>query len=315
MLRGARALGATMLRVACLLSVFAACGAAATRPAEPAPAARSPIELTYTGVAGWQITDGHTTVLTDPFFSRQPIPKDPTTPVKGDAALVAKYAPAHADLIVVGHSHFDHLLDAPAVALRTGAQVMGSASTIHYARASGVPDDHLVPVKGGEDYDFGAFSVRAIPSLHSAIGDKHGKGLALGEIIPDGVTLPLTASRFAEGGTLAYLVRLGGHEVLVLDTANFIERELDGLRPDVAIVAPGGRQEIHAYACRLMHALGAPPVVIATHFDEWTKPLADDTKLDDDTRADLAAFTDEIHACAPKTRVIVPEHGVPLQIL
>jgi L-ascorbate metabolism protein UlaG (beta-lactamase superfamily) len=169
-------------------------------------------------------------------------------------------------------------------------------------------------VKGGEDYDFGAFSVRAIPSLHSAIGDKHGTGLGLGSVIPDGVAPPLTSSQFAEGGTLAYLVRVGGHEVLVLDTANFIERELDGLRPDVAIVATGGRQEIHAYACRLMHALGAPPVVIATHFDAWTKPLADDTSIDDDTRADLAAFADEVHACAPKTRVIVPEHGVALQI-
>jgi L-ascorbate metabolism protein UlaG (beta-lactamase superfamily) len=302
-----------MPRLVTIAVLATACGGAATHATGPAPAARAPIELTYTGVAGWQITDGHAIVLTDPFYSRQPIPADPATPVRSDPALVGRYAPARADLIVVGHSHFDHLLDAPAVALRTGAQLMGSDSTIHYARASGVADDHLVPVKGGEDYDFGANSVRVIPSLHSAIGAKHGSGL--GGVIPDGVAPPLTASRFAEGGTLAYLVRIGGHEILVLDTANFIERELDGLRPDVAIVATGARHEIHDYACRLMRALGEPPVVLATHFDAWTVPLADDPAPDDDTRADLDAFTAEIHACAPRTRVIVPQHGVALRIL
>ena len=269
------------------LVLFVACAHA------PAP---KPLVLTYLGVAGWQLeADGHV-VITDPYFSR---PADPDAPLVPDAAAIAAHAPAHADLIVIGHSHFDHLLDAPAVALRTGAQLMGSASTLRVARASHVPDDHLIGVKGGEDFEMAGYSVRVIPSLHSAIGDKH----IFGADIADAPQLPMPAAGYAEGGTFAYLIRIAGRQVLVLDTANFIERELAGLRPDVAIVAPGLRAEIHDYTCRLLHALGDPPVVVATHFDDWHHAPHDDPPDDD-----LQRFVAEIHRCAPNTRAIVPKH-------
>ncbi len=38
---------------------------------------------------------------------------------------------------------------------------------------AGLADDQLVPVKGGEDYAFGAVSVRVVPGLHSALDSKH----------------------------------------------------------------------------------------------------------------------------------------------
>ena len=273
--------------------VLAACAApppAASRP----PAA--PIALTYLGVAGWQLEAGGVVILTDPYLSR---PADPDAPLVPDAAAIAAHVPARADLVAIGHSHYDHLLDAPAVALRTGAQLVGSASTARVARASGVPDDHVITVKGGEDLEFGTYSLRVIPSLHAAIGDKHVFG---GEIAPS-PHLPMPAAGYEEGGTFAYLLRLAGHEVLVLDTANFIERELAGLHPDIAIVAPGGREQIHDYTCRLLAAIGHPPIVLATHFDDWRGPPVDAPPSDD-----LRAFVAEVARCSPGTRVIIPRH-------
>jgi hypothetical protein len=149
------------------------------------------------------------------------------------------------------------------------------------------------------------YSVRVIPSLHSAIGDKHIFGGALTE--PP--TLPMPAASYQEGGTFAYLVRIGGHEVLVLSTANFIERELEGLRPDVAIVATGLRQEVHDYTCRLLHALGDPPLVYANHFDDWKGP-----PVDAPLSEDLEAFIAEVHACSPSTEVVVPKHFDPMTV-
>jgi hypothetical protein len=102
-------------------------------------------------------------------------------------------------------------------------------------------------------------------------------------------------------------VRIAGHEILILDTANFIEREIEGLRPDIAIIAPGLRQEIHDYTCRLLHAIGDPPHVIATHFDDWQGPPTD-APIDDDT----AAFVEEVKRCAPGTDVVVPRHFVAM---
>lgn len=258
--------------------------------------ARSPIALTYLGVAGWQLEAGATTVLVDPYFSR---PADLDGPLVPDEKAIAARAPARAELVMVGHSHVDHVLDAPAVALRTGAQVMGSASTARLARASGVPEDRIVPIKGGEDYAFTGFSVRVVPSLHSALDDKHVMG---GEVAAT-PTLPLRFDEYAEGGTFAYLVRIAGHEVLFLGTANFIEREVEGLRPDVAVIATGLREEVHDYTCRLMRALGEPRLVYANHFDDWRGPAVD-APPDEDMRA----FVAEVRACSPETTVVVPRH-------
>ena len=276
------------------LGGLAAC-TGAPGPLTPRPAGR-PVTLTYLGVAGWQIEGAGRVILTDPYLSR---PTDYERPLVPDAAAIAAHTPAHADLVVVGHSHADHLLDAPAVALRTGAPLIGSVATARVARASGVPDDHLTTIKGGEDFELAGFSVRVIPSLHAAIGDE---GL-FGEPAPGPVKLPMPWSAYIEGGTFGYLFRLAGREILVLDTANFIERELEGLRPDIAIIAPGLREKIHDYTCRLLHALGDPPIVIATHFDDWRGP-----PVDGPMAADLTKFVVEVRQCSPRTRLIIPHH-------
>ncbi len=231
----------------------------------------------------------------DPYFSRP----DLAGPILPDAAAIARHAPRKADLIVIGHSHVDHLLDAPSIARATGAQLLGSVTTAHVARAHGVPDDRIITIKGGEDYEMGGYSVRVIPSLHSALGDKHVFGGALAA--PP--KLPMKFADFEEGGTFIYLVRIAGHQVLISSTANFIERELEGIRPDVAIIATGLRQEIHDYTCRLLRVLGHPPLVYANHFDDWRGPPDDAPPSDD-----LKAFLEEVRRCAPGTRVEIPKH-------
>lgn len=263
-------------------------------PTDPVPP-REPIALTYLGVAGWQLEAGGKTILTDPYFSR---PADPNQPLVPDATAIAARAPAHADLIVVGHSHFDHLLDAPDVAKRTGAELIGSLSTIRVAIASGVPAAQLTGIAGGEDLARQSFSVRVIPSLHSMIGGAD----TLGEIA-ESPQLPMPQAGYRAGGTFGYLFRIAGHEVLVLDTANFVERELAGLHPDIAILAPGLRDQIRDYSCRLVHLLGDPPIVLVTHFDDWHHAPADRP-----ASADVQGFVAELGRCSPRTRVIVPKH-------
>lgn len=275
------------------LAVVLAAGCASTSPTVVAAPVRAPISFTYLGVAGWVIESGDTVVVTDPYLTRP----DRTKPVASDPAAVAAHAPAHADVVLVGHSHVDHLLDAPAVAIRSGATLVGSTSTIRYGRASGVDEDHLQAVKGGEDLERKGYSIRVIPSLHSEVGAAY----LFGEIRAD-VKLPMMVDDFQEGGTLAYLLRIGGHEVVVLDTGNFIERELAGIHPDIAIIAPRLGDTIHDYTCRLLHVLGDPPVVLPTHFDDWKVPPVDGPP------DQLADFTAEVHRCSPATRVIVPRH-------
>jgi len=168
-----------------------------------------------------------------------------------------------------------------------------------------VPDDHLITAKGGEDFEFGAFSLRVIPSLHGPLDHKHAP---LGGLIPRDVKLPLRVDDLPEGGTLAYLIRIAGHELLALDSGNFIERELDGLHPDIVIMVPDMRGEVHDYVCRLLHALDDPPVVYASHFDDWKAPPKDVAP------AELADFTSEVARCSPRTKVIVPKHFAAMRV-
>lgn len=257
--------------------------------------------LTWLGVAGWQLDAGSATMLVDPYYSR---PADLDGPVIPDAAAITARAPARADLIVVGHTHVDHALDVPAVALATGARVIGSESTAHLARASGVPEDRVLAVSGGERIEHGAWSVQVVPSLHSKIGED-----LLGGKLSAAPQLPLNAKDYPEGGTFAYLVRISGHTVLFLGTANFIESEITGLRPDVAVIATGLRERVEDYTCRLMRALGHPPLVYANHFDDWRAPPVD-VAVDDDLRA----FITEVGRCSPETRVVIPRHFTPMTV-
>lgn len=278
-------------------------------------------ELTHFGAANWRITDGRTVVLLDPYFSRirysgkafgtatAPVAKGDSRPVYGpNDTLVSDIATidAHvdrADFIVISHSHFNHCMDTPYIARKTRAAVIGTESTINMARACGVPEDQLYAVHGGEDYEFGALSIKVIPSLHSALSDRHYFD---SDTIPRGIKAPLRLGEYAEGGTLAYLIRFGAHSILMFGSMNYIEREVTGLRPDVALIAAAkARLGIHDYTGRLLRALGCPPHVIATHWDTQSAPYG---ASQDEAYEQAQSFVREVKAVAPETHVVVPRH-------
>jgi len=104
-----------------------------------------------------------------------------------------------------------------------------------------------------------------------------------------------------EGGTLAYLLRLAGYRILWFGSMNYLEREVQALRPDVALIAAARqRLEIHEYTSRLMRALDRPPLVFATHWDEQSLPYGapQDARL-----REVDVFVKEVKAVSPRTRV------------
>ncbi len=297
-------------------SMVAACaGPPASAPAaqrtaaHPVPTAPAAVTLTYLGVAGWELRGGADALLFDPYLSRLPA-RDGMLLVP-DEKVIREHVPlgpGHSRVILVSHSHYDHLLDVPTIAKATGAEVVGTESTANVARAAGVAVGSLLVVHGGETFDVGPFSVHPIRALHSLTGQPT-------DTIGGDVTWPMKAEAFAEGGTLQYLVRFAGRSILFLGTANLVESELAGLRPDVAIVAVGLREKVPDYSCRLMRALGQPPLVLTNHFDAHREPLGpSQMHIGEEGRKDLASFADEVHACAPETKVVVPTHFEPIAI-
>jgi L-ascorbate metabolism protein UlaG (beta-lactamase superfamily) len=302
--------------VFCLFTIVALVTLAAQNP--PNAGKINPITLKYLGAAGWEIADGTTFVLIDPYLSRINGPPPPGGhPIAGDsrrsyawddiaspdlAAIDAHIQ--HADFVLVTHTHYDHILDVPHIALKTRAAVIGTESTENVMRAYGVPEEQLITVRGGEDYQFGTFSLKVIPSIHSALDHKHYFSSA---IAPAGMKAPLTLEQIhPEGGTLAYLIRFHGHQILAFGGMNYIEREIVGLEPDVALIGAGAsRKEIYDYSGRLMRDLRYPAIVLPTHWDNFLAPYeaSQQTALEA-----LQSFTQEIEAASPKTKVIVPKY-------
>jgi L-ascorbate metabolism protein UlaG (beta-lactamase superfamily) len=303
----------------CSFTAIAACSLAQQNQSSTAKNGQTTLE--YMGAAGWRITDGTTVILIDPYLSRILGPPPPLAPpysrLPGDTRLVYGWddvavpdvvaIDAHvprADFILVTHTHYDHVLDVPHIALKTHSMVIGTESTQNVMRAYSVPEEQLITVRGGEDYDFGAFSVKVVPSLHSPLAHKH---YFSSETAPAGMKGPLTLLQMhPEGGTLAYLIRFHGHKILAFGGMNYIEREIEGLEPDVVLVgAASSRKEIYDYSGRLMRDLNFPRLVLPTHWDNFFAPYGASQQSSIDA---LQSFVQEISTASPKTRVVVPKY-------
>jgi L-ascorbate metabolism protein UlaG (beta-lactamase superfamily) len=292
--------------------------------------AQGKVTLSYLGTAGWEISDGKTVILVDPYLTRlkmatpgSPSSREDTRAEVGlddIAATDRTVIDAHikrADFALLTHTHIDHVLDVPYIARKTGALVIGSESTTNFARDSGVPDAQLMTVQGGDDLEFGSFSVRVIPSLHGVF--RHTPNFRLFPAPPPSTIFSLDAKPpfrmrdlLVEGGTLAYFIRLNGVRILVFGSMNYIQREVEGLRPDVAIIgASPERNEIYHYTPRLLRALDYPRLVLPTHWDRFNIPY-DFSQQPAIER--LQSFIAEVHAASPQTEV-VPKYFEPITVL
>jgi L-ascorbate metabolism protein UlaG (beta-lactamase superfamily) len=296
--------------VQCSCCAWLLVASAATAADRDATTGRDAIRLTYLGNAGYQIEAGKVVLLVDPYLTQfKPGGVGPTDlndksdPIlEPDKAEIDKHI-SRADYVLITHSHSDHLLDAPYIATKTHAVIIGTAGTTRIARVRGVPADQTIMVKGGEDYDFGDFSVRVIPSLHSPLLKKRYNNGPWAEDVPKDLKMPIHESAYPEGGSLIYLLRIAGRQIFVMGSMNYIEREVEGLRPDIAIVGSGSsRKELFDYTGRLMRALGCPATVLPTHWDSLG------SMSHDQAVKGAEDFAAEVKAVCPKTNIIIPEY-------
>src|SRR6202012_5974326 len=106
---------------------------------------------------------------------------------------------------------------------------VGTESTGNLARAYDIPEAQIKVVKSGDTVDLPGGSVRAIASLHGMFRlPAAGAAARPVPVIPAGVKGPLRVGDYAEGGTLAYLIRIAGKRIVLFGSMNFVESELNG---------------------------------------------------------------------------------------
>ncbi|MER7754434.1 MBL fold metallo-hydrolase [Kitasatospora sp. NPDC097643] len=266
----------------------------------------------WLGNSGWRIEGNKKTVLFDPYLTRYPTRGfDAKTPLTVNTDLVDQHI-GTPDLILVSHSHWDHFNDVPHIAKTRNIPVVGTATTCYLLQAMGVEPAQLITVKGGEVLDFDGCTVEVVASLHSR-NAKHAYW-APGTLTGPPAKAPETIGELPEGDTLAFQIRLGdGPSTLLTGASDFVERNLTGLRPDIAMISvESTAHATYRYVPRLLKALDFPRTVVPVHWDDFETPLTDPAVLGN--KMDLDGLVAQVRELSPRTNLIRPEHLTPLRL-
>lgn len=190
------------------------------------------IKYTYYGHASFLLDDGTSKVLTDPFLTGNPL-----------AAIQADEV--ECDYILLTHAHGDHLGDAPAIAKRTGAMVLGIPEVLDVClQAESDIKTHGMNIGGSVKLPFG--KVRMTMALHS--------------------------SGVAGGIACGYVIQIGGINVYFAgDTALFSDMKLIGQKDplDYAVLPIGDNYTMGLEDAALAAQWLNTKNVIPIHYNTW----------------------------------------------
>jgi len=258
------------------------------------------LEVEWLGVSGYRMTCEGQTLFIDPYVSRAPLSAVLRgRPALPDPAALDRYIgrPDNVVGVLVGHTHFDHAVDAPAIAARFGAKAYGSASLAALMRAHG-HGELAVEVQPHHTYELGPFTVSFTPSLHS----KLILGLAVpfaGELTCDHLDA-LSPGAYKCGQVWGIHIEVAGMTFYHQGSANLIDDEVRHSDVDVFLAGVAGRGFTTDYWTRILTRL-QPRVVVPTHYDDFFRPLSDEMGFT--TNVNLAKVPDEVAAVSRDLQV------------
>jgi len=240
------------------------------------------VTVTWLGVTTLLFDDSETQILIDGFFSRPSLFETLLQiPVASDAPMINyvlnEYRMQRLAVIIPAHSHYDHAMDVGAIANRSSASILGSESTANIARGAGAPEDQIAVVVPGEEYTFGNFTVRLVPSVHAPIGWRGA--VPLSGSVDEPLTTPAPVTAWREGGSYTIIVSHPQGTTIVQGSAGFVDGALDGVQADVVMLGVGlleglGRDYAEDYWQALVTTTGAKRV-FPIHFDDHTRPFGE----------------------------------------
>jgi len=250
-----------------------------------------------------------------------------------------------ADYIFVSHCHFDHILGANVIALRTGAHVVGSYEAMRLMNEAGVPSAQQWPVSGGEVVDCGhGVTVAVYPGLHSclfAASDPDSGACCVGDLgvslqgrrarldpvfrrmrdesamppdLYDYLAHPIGPVSDHDGGQLIYLITTPYGSMLWSASSGCWTPILRGLRPDVALLALAGRPNVDGepfqgsmaeFIVRQVEMLH-PRRVIFCHHDAFLPPFMNGIDVD--------AAAEALESRTPWAELVTMRYGEPVAL-
>jgi len=171
--------------------------------------------------------------------------------------------------VLVGHTHFDHAVDAPAIARRFGCKAYGSDSLVALMGLHGLADQ-AVEVEPYRTFELGPFEVSFTPSVHSK--------LLLGLAVPYDGDLTcehldaLSPSAYRCGQVWGISIEVAGVRFYHQGSANLIDDAVRERDVDVFLAGVAGRNFTPDYWKRILPRLD-PRIIVPTHYDNFFRPL------------------------------------------
>ncbi|WP_449432616.1 MBL fold metallo-hydrolase [Pseudomonas putida] len=290
-------------------------------------------KLTFLGVTGTLIHWRGEAVLFDPFFSRPSLPE--LFWLKPDRDEIARRMPCAQDvsMLLVGHAHYDHMLDVTWVMRRhtPNATVYASSTAGHMLRAelpakrvvdaqarmavlSDGPQPRMVASKHNWFYSQkGHIRAMAIQSMHAP---NALTGLMCCEYTEDLTALPKLFWNWKEGQTLAWLVDLLGEDgepvyrIHYQDSASsapygFAPALEDNKPVDVEILPVASFDKADHYPQALL-ALTQPRLVVLVHWEDFVGGTPDQPKILRLQKGELQLLKRVQQQVGKQTPVVIP---------
>ncbi|HXS34456.1 MAG TPA: MBL fold metallo-hydrolase, partial [Solirubrobacterales bacterium] len=210
------------------------------------------LEVEWLGVSGYRIGFEGQALFIDPYLSRVPftdlLRRRPTLP---DPAALDRFvhAPGEVAGVLVGHTHFDHAVDAPAIARRFDCKAYGSDSLLTLMGLHGLAE-RAVEVEPYRTYELGPFEVSFTPSVHSK--------LLLGLAVPYDGDLTcehldgLSPGAYRCGQVWGISIRVAGLLLYHQGSANLIDDAVRERDVDVFLAGVAGRNFTPDYWSRIL---------------------------------------------------------------
>jgi L-ascorbate metabolism protein UlaG (beta-lactamase superfamily) len=240
------------------------------------------VTVRFSGTATLLFSDGETQWMTDGWFSRPGPLRILLGKIGPDLQAIDRGLAANEvlelDAVLPLHSHYDHAMDAPEVAKRTGALLLGSESTANIGRGWGLPESQIQVVSDRTPVRLGQFVITPIESRHFEFPNPEIRRRALGNpLISEPLVPPVGAFDYRLGKAYVLHVNHPKGSWLIVGSAGYIDGALQGLAVDTVFLGVGGLgSQTAAYRKSFWReTVGTvrPGRIIPIHFDSLTAPV------------------------------------------